>query len=98
VECRALVAVTVHASAELTEIASGLGDNIVEEVEDDAAGLHCRKGQSSLCMEDSLMALQKSRSVGNEELDGKALPRNNRMGLASKHACQRLLPIKLKQT
>ena len=40
-EGRALVTVTVHASAELTEIAGGLGDDVVEEVEDDAARLLC---------------------------------------------------------
>ncbi len=37
VEGGALVAETVLARGELTEVASGLGDNIVEEPEDDAA-------------------------------------------------------------
>ncbi len=39
VESRALVAVAVLTSAELAEVASGFGDDIVVEFEDDAAGL-----------------------------------------------------------
>jgi hypothetical protein len=43
VEAGSLVAESVLASAELPEVAGGLGDNIVEEVEGDAARLlHCR--------------------------------------------------------
>ena len=37
-ETRALVTETVLASAELTEVARGLGDSLVVELEDDAAG------------------------------------------------------------
>lgn len=39
VEGRALVTEAVLASAELTEVAGGLGDNVVVELEDDTAGL-----------------------------------------------------------
>lgn len=48
VEARALVALTRGGHAELTEVLSGLGDNVVEEVEDDAASLGCRKIQSAI--------------------------------------------------
>ena len=46
VEGRALVAEAVLASAELNEVPGGLGDNVVVELEVDAAALLCReKGQ-----------------------------------------------------
>lgn len=45
-ERRALVTLTLGSLAELTEVAGGLGDNAVEEVEDDAASLGCRKRRS----------------------------------------------------
>lgn len=45
-EARALVTLTGGSLAELTEVGSGLGDDFVEEVEDDAASLGCRKRQS----------------------------------------------------
>ncbi len=38
-EATALVAVAVLASGELAEVARGLGDNIVVELEDDAPGI-----------------------------------------------------------
>lgn len=41
VERRALVAEALLTSAESTEVLGGLGDNIVEEVEGDAAVLDC---------------------------------------------------------
>lgn len=40
----ALVAEAVLASAELTEVAGGLGDNVVVELEGDTAALSCRGG------------------------------------------------------
>lgn len=46
-EARALVTLTGGSLAELTEVGSGLGDDAVEEVEDDAASLGCRKRQSA---------------------------------------------------
>lgn len=47
VEARALVTFTRGFLAELTEVASGPGDDAVEEVEDDTASLGCRKRQSA---------------------------------------------------
>jgi hypothetical protein len=41
VERRALVAEALLAGAESTEVLSGLGDNVVKEVEVDATGLLC---------------------------------------------------------
>lgn len=42
-EARALVTLTRGGLAELTEVLSGLGDDAIEEVEDDAASLGCKK-------------------------------------------------------
>lgn len=44
-ERRALVTLALGSLAELTEVAGGLGDDAVEEVEDDAASLGYRKRQ-----------------------------------------------------
>ena len=46
-EGRALVTLAGGSLAELTEVVSSLGDDAVEEVEDDAASLGCRKRQSA---------------------------------------------------
>lgn len=47
VERRASVAEALLAGAESTEVLSGLGDNIVEEVEVDATGLLWKGGETS---------------------------------------------------
>jgi hypothetical protein len=44
VELGARVAEALLASAESTEVLDGLGDNVVEELEVDAAGALCRSG------------------------------------------------------
>jgi hypothetical protein len=48
VEGRALVAEALLAGAESAEVLSGLGDNVVVEIEVDAAGLLC--GSVSICL------------------------------------------------
>ena len=50
-EGRALVAKAVLAGGELTEVARGLGHNVVTELEDDAAGGLATNGDVELCAE-----------------------------------------------
>lgn len=61
VEGRALVAESLLAGAESAEVGGGLGDNVIEEVEDDAAVL--------LCMRESLVseALDAVKMAGSVE-------------------------------
>lgn len=53
VERRALVAETLLASAESTEVLSGLGDLLVVEVEVDATTLAWREGMSALMQQNA---------------------------------------------
>lgn len=66
VELGARVAEALLASAESTEVLDGLGDNVVEELEVDAAGALCGLGQpfcSELMMDYALNLRLTSRSV-----------------------------------
>lgn len=54
VEARALVSESVLASAELTEVLSGLGDNLVVELEDDLSGVLAVDGDCELCLSSTL--------------------------------------------
>jgi hypothetical protein len=65
VERRALVAETLLASAESTEVLGGLGDDIVEEVEVNAAGLLLNSSGSLATLHDGALPLDLEENLGH---------------------------------
>ena len=74
VELGARVAEALLASAESTEVLDGLGDNVVEELEVDAAGALCMSGQLAACELNEQRSTVDVRLISRSVLVGLPLP------------------------